>query len=282
MLTRIGDVEIWRILESVEHFMAPQDFFPGMSPEDFELFKRVSPRQYSERTGMLTFPVQGFLLKTPRHVILVDACIGNHKTNTSHAPWHMRNDGRFLAGLTAAGVTPADIDYVMCTHLHPDHVGWNTQLIDGRWVPTFPNARYLMPALDEAHYRGLGSPVYTESVLPVIATGQAELVGADHQLGDYVSLLPTPGHTDGHVSVRITDGGRHAIITGDAIHGTVQCQCPHWNMAFDKSPEQAHRSRVKLLEASVEAKATVLGSHFPLPSIGTVTPSGNAFAWTER
>jgi hypothetical protein len=172
MLCKIGDVEIWRILDWHGLFRSPEDLFPN-APEDVaRIVEDLAPGSVDAARGRLILPVQGFLLKTSGATILVDACIGNHKT-VGFDGWAGRDDNRFLAGLTAAGVTPADVDVVFCTHLHVDHFGWNTRLENGQWVPTFPNARYLFPAEDEAHYGENPGEAYTESVLPVIAAGQA-------------------------------------------------------------------------------------------------------------
>jgi glyoxylase-like metal-dependent hydrolase (beta-lactamase superfamily II) len=222
--------------------------------------------------------VQGFLLKTPGATILVDACIGNHKT-VGFDGWAGRDDTRFLAGLTAAGVTPADVDVVFCTHLHVDHFGWNTRLENGQWVPTFPNARYLFPAEDEAHYGETPGEAYTESVLPVIAAGQAELVRGTHEIVRGITLWPTPGHTPGHSSVMIESGGARAVITGDAIHSAAQCTHPHWHFRYDTDAAAAVASRRALLEMAAETRRCVLGSHFTLPSIGHVTTAGEVFRW---
>jgi glyoxylase-like metal-dependent hydrolase (beta-lactamase superfamily II) len=138
-------------------------------------------------------------------------------------------------------VTPADVDVVFCTHLHVDHFGWNTRLENGQWVPTFPNARYLFPAEDEAHYGENPGEAYTESVLPVIAAGQAELVRGAHEIATGITLWPTPGHTPGHSSVMIESGGARAMITGDAIHSSAQCGHPGWHFRYDTDPEAAVR-----------------------------------------
>jgi glyoxylase-like metal-dependent hydrolase (beta-lactamase superfamily II) len=148
-------------------------------------------------------------------------------------------------------VTPADVDVVFCTHLHVDHVGWNTRLENGQWVPTFPNARYLFPEADEEHYGKDAGETYTESVLPVIAAGQAELVRGAHEMRDGITLFPTPGHTPGHSSVMIDSGGARAVITGDAIHSTAQCAHPGWHFRYDTDAEAAVRSRRCLLEMAV-------------------------------
>lgn len=279
MLCRIGDVEIWRILEINGPFLAPEDLFPNAGPELRAALEASGPGQICPDSGKLILPIQGFLLKTPDRVILVDACVGNDKTVPRLPAWHQRAGGRFMASLQAAGVTPEQVDYVLCTHLHVDHVGWNTRLENGRWVPTFPNARYLLPAADDAIYRDQGADHYTESVLPVIEAGQAELVGPDHALGDHVSLLATPGHTPGHVSVRIRSGGAEALITGDALHTSAQCSHPEWHFVFDLDAEQAVTSRRALLESAADTNARVLGSHFTLPSIGRVRAKGDGFVW---
>jgi len=186
---------------------------------------------------------------------------------------------RFEAALTAAGVGFEDIDYVLCTHLHTDHVGWNTRLIDGRWVPTFPNARYLIPVADEEVHRVRNGEMYVESVLPVIEANQAELVQAGHVLGDHVTLVPTPGHTPGHVSVMVKSGDCEAVITGDALHSTAQCRHPDWHFKFDADAVMAVASRRRLLEDASESDCIVLGSHFALPSIGRIKADADVFRW---
>lgn len=280
MLCRIGEVEIWRILEINAPYLPPEDLFPTAGPDVAALIKARVRDPICPQTGALILPIQGFLLKTPSHLILVDSCVGNHKTNRFPA-WNGRSDGRFIAALTAAGVGPADVDYVLCTHLHTDHVGWNTKLEDGRWVPTFQNARYVMPAADNEVFGEMATDSYTESVLPVIEAGQAELVTPGHRLGDYVTLIATPGHTPGHVSVLVKSGDAEAIITGDALHTTAQCWHPDWHFRYDMDAEQAVASRRTLLEDASEANRRVLGSHFALPSIGRVKADGDVFRWEE-
>jgi glyoxylase-like metal-dependent hydrolase (beta-lactamase superfamily II) len=281
MLCKIGEIEVWRILEICAPFLTPKELFANAPIDVSDIINQHTPGQLSEEFGKLILPVQGFLLKTPSHIILVDSCVGNDKTVPGMPAWNQRSDNRFLTALTAAGVTPEDVDYVLCTHLHTDHVGWNTKLEDGRWVPTFPNARYLLPSADELFAREHMQNLYQESVLPVIEAGQAELVTADHKLGDCVTLIPTPGHTPGHVSVQLQSGTSEAIITGDALHATVQCWHPEWHFKYDADPDKAVNSRRKLLESAAETRCTVLGSHFSLPSIGHVKAKGDAFAWEE-
>jgi glyoxylase-like metal-dependent hydrolase (beta-lactamase superfamily II) len=281
MLCNIGGVEVWRILDWHGLFLTPEKLFPNAPADVAQIIEGLSPGSVDAGTGRLILPVQGFLLKTPSQVILIDACLGNHKT-AGFDDWAGRDDGRFLAGLTAAGVAPADIDVVFCTHLHVDHVGWNTKLENGKWVPTFPNARYLLPEADAEHYGKDAGETYTESVLPVIAAGQAEMVRGTHEVADGITLLPTPGHTPGHSSVMIDSGGARAVITGDAIHSTAQCAHPLWHFKFDEDAEAAVRSRRDLLELAVELGPTVIGSHFTLPSLGRIRDEGGAFRWVPR
>ena len=278
MLCKIGDVEVWRVMDYHGAFRAPEQLFPNAGPDVAEVIENLAPGSVCPKSGGLILPVQGFLLKTPTHIILVDACVGNHKTS-SFEGWHLMESDRFEAGLTAAGVTPEDVDYVLCTHLHGDHVGWNTRLENGRWVPTFPNARYLFPAGDVAHFGSEPGPSYNESVLPVIEAGQVEEVEGRHNLGEHVTLIPTPGHTPGHVSVQISCGGAEGVITGDAIHTSAQCAHPDWHFVFDTDAAQAVISRRYLLEHAAMSRAQVLGTHFSLPSIGRIEENGGVFRW---
>lgn len=282
MLCIIGEVEVWRILEIHAPFLTPAELYPTAGPDVAAIMESHAPGCLCGQSGQLILPIQGFLLKTPSHNILVDSCVGNDKTVPRTPDWHQRSGTRFQSSLGAAGVSFADIDYVLCTHLHTDHVGWNTQLVDGRWMPTFPNARYLMPAADEKFHRENPGDMYVESVLPVVEAGQAELAHNEHMLGDHVSLIPTPGHTPGHVSIMIKSSNGQAVITGDAIHSTVQCWYPQWHFKYDAEAELAVSSRIQLLELVSESGSLVLGSHFALPSIGRVKTEGNAFQWVEH
>lgn len=282
MLTKIGEVEIWRILDMHGPFLPPEELFPNAGPDVAKIIAAEVPGGLCPKTGRLILPIQGFLLKTPDHVILVDSCVGNDKTSPRSPHWRNRSDPRFEAGLTAAGVGFGDVDYVLCTHLHADHVGWNTRLIDGRWVPSFPKARYLMPSADEAFHRAEMTGLYQENVLPVVEAAQAEFVTPGHKLGDLVELIPTPGHTPGHVAILVTSGGKEAVITGDAIHSTAQCSHPEWHFIFDADPDRAVLSRRALLETAAEKRCAVLGAHFALPSLGGVEAAGDAFRWIDR
>lgn len=169
----------------------------------------------------------------------------------------------------------------MCTHLHSDHVGWNTQLRDGRWVPTFPNAKYIFARTEweafEALHRKHPQPQILDSVLPVMEAGQAELVSGDFALDDEVWLEPSPGHTPGHVCVRLGSQGKGAVITGDCIHSPVQCLEPQWKMRADSDAALAKATRRNFLERCCDSGTAVLATHFPGPSIGRIVRRGEAF-----
>ena len=282
MLCRIGDIEVWRIPDWQGLFLPPEELFPNAPPDVAQIMEDLAPGTIDAGTGRIILPVQAFLLKTPDQVILVDTCIGNDKTSNLLPFWSNLTDTRFLSALATAGVTPEDVDYVLFTHLHIDHVGWNTSLRNGAWVPTFPKARYLMPKADVEMLSGRGLAVYDESLAPVMEAGLIDQIDAEYQHDEQISLLPTPGHTPGHVSVLLNSGGHEAVLTGDALHSTAQCQHPHWQFKYDSDPDLAVASRRTLLETCVARDLTVIGSHFTLPSIGQVTSDGDVFRWTER
>ena len=191
------------------------------------------------------------------------------------------------------------IDTVLCTHLHVDHVGWNTRLVDGRWIPTFPNASYLFgrkeweywsaetdEKLDNDVSQEVASEVletrtvYQDSVRPIIEAGLHKLVEMDHKLTDEISLEPTPGHTPGHVSVRISSRGQHAIITGDMMHHPIQCTLPEASSNFDYSVAEASATRKEFLRCCADRPVLVLGTHFPEPTAGWIVSHGKSWRFS--
>ena len=282
VVLRIGAIEVRRVVESICTGFDPYGFFPETTPEDWARHKPwMEPRALDPASGNLVLPIQAFLVRTRRHTILVDTCVGDHKPRPQRSFWHLQKFDTFLPRLAAAGVRPEEVDYVMCTHLHSDHVGWNTQLRDGRWVPTFPKAKYVFAREEwkafEAMRRSHPQPQFLDSVLPIMEAGQAELVGGDFALDDEVRLEPTPGHTPGHVCVRLASQGTEALITGDLIHSPVQCLEPQWTMRADSDPALAKKTRRAFLERCCDRPITVCATHFPEPSIGRVVPRDNAF-----
>jgi glyoxylase-like metal-dependent hydrolase (beta-lactamase superfamily II) len=282
---RIGDIEVTRIHEMDVRFMEPLKMFPDATQDALEPhLEWMIPHHLCADTNKLILPIQGYLVRTARHTVLIDSCVGNDKTYEFFAGWGNRRDDRFLSQLAAAGAAPEDIDFVFCTHLHVDHCGWNTQLIDGRWVPTFPNARYVVSRTEydwaEANAGNEGARTFEENVLPIMEAGQAVLVDMDHSVDDGLWLEPTPGHTPGHVAVNLASAGASGVMSGDLIHSPLQCIHPDWSFRFDVDAEMSRTTRRRFLENCCEDRRTVFTAHFPLPSVGRVVPEGDAF-WFE-
>jgi len=278
----IGDIGVARVLESNGPFMRIYDFFPDATPEALAPHRHwLDQGALDPVTDMLLMPIQSYLVRTPSALVLVDSCVGNHKSVQWYPAWDQRTDSTWQDNLAALGVRTTDIDFVLCTHLHVDHSGWNTQRIDGRWVPTFPNARYVLSrrecASAEANYAKYQDPVWKENVEPLLEAGQAVLVDDDHELDAWVKLLPTPGHTPGHCAVHLADRGAAAVITGDLIHSPIQCHFPHWNFKFDADKAQAAATRSAFLERFGDSDTRVLTAHFPLPSTGHIRRAGPAW-----
>jgi glyoxylase-like metal-dependent hydrolase (beta-lactamase superfamily II) len=277
-MLRIGELEVQNILD-----------ISGLHASIFEVFADATPaaldphRSWLEPDALcpdsqrIVIPVQTYAVKTPQHRILIDTCVGCDKSNADYQPWHQRRDEGWLQRLADAGVHAEEVDYVMCTHLHSDHCGWNTRLRDGRWVPTFPNARYVFSKAEyEATAKAGGLP-YQESVLPIVEAGRADLVELDFALDDHVSLEDTSGHTPGHVAVNLHSQGQRAAMTGDLIHSPIQCVYPHWSPRFDRDPIKAAVTRRRFLEQHADSDTWVLTAHFPPPSYGKVVSNADGF-----
>lgn len=285
----IGDVTVTRIEEQLGFASRPpEQYLDGF---DRELLARhldwLVPNHYSPKDDRLITSIHSWLIRTGRHTILLDSCAGNHKNRPGFSRFHQL-DIPFLQRLRAAGVQPEDIDIVLCTHLHTDHVGWNTMLVDGRWVPTFPNAKYLFsrteneigdprrnPAADTDLQRG---GAYRDSVLPVIEAGQAVLVDGDHAIDDSLTIVPAPGHTPGHVALWLANSAGCAVFCGDALHHALQIHAPHWNSKFCELPEVARITRRRLMEESVEHRAALFPGHFGAPHVSRVLATPMGFA----
>jgi glyoxylase-like metal-dependent hydrolase (beta-lactamase superfamily II) len=250
--------------------MLPSEVFPQATPQALEPDMHwLMNHAICPDTGKLILPIQSYVVQTPQHTILIDTCIGCGKVD-SFNEWNDRDDDTWLRNLAAAGFTPEDIDYVFCTHLHSDHTGWNTRLLDDRWVPTFPNAKYILSKVEVAKSEATGSNTYKQNVLPIIEAGQAELVETDFALNDMIHLVPTPGHTVGHVCVHIQSGGQNAILIGDTIHSPIQLAHPDWSMIFDDDMDMAAATRIKLFDNLCETDTLVFTAHLPSPSAGHI------------
>ena len=285
----IGAVTVTRVEEQIGFAsLPPEKYLVGF---ERDLLNRhlpwLVPQHYSPEHDRLITSVHSWLIRTERHTILLDCCAGNHKERPGFPRFH-RLDTPFLDRLRRAGAAPEAIDIVLCTHLHSDHVGWNTMLRDGRWVPTFPNAKYLFSRAENEHGDPRRNPAadadlqrsnsYRDSVLPVIEAGQALLLDGAHAIEDDLLVEPAPGHTSGHIILKLADRGQRAVLCGDVIHHPLQAYAPHWNSGFCELPSQARATRRRVLEHCAEHDALLLPIHFGAPHVAAVTRAGEAFA----
>jgi len=283
---QLGDIGIDRIIESEEADFDHRAFFPQTTAEQWEPHKPwLQPWAMDPASGNLIFPMQSFLVRTRHHTILVDTCVGDHKKRLRPS-WNMTSSGAYLERFAATGVRPEQVDYVMCTHMHTDHVGWNTRLDNGRWVPTFPKAKYVMSEKEWTYWQALHKETpqnqIEDSVIPIIESGQALLVKNDYAINDEIWFEPTPGHTPDHVSVRLASRGAQAVITGDMIHSPVQCAEPMWVPRPDYDPAQAQQTRRAFLERYCDRDVLVCASHFPSPSFGHIVPDRRGFRFQSE
>jgi glyoxylase-like metal-dependent hydrolase (beta-lactamase superfamily II) len=240
------------------------------------------PHFLDPASGRLLMSLHSYVIRTRHHTILVDTCVGNHKDRPSTPAWHRRDTG-WLDDLRAMGVPPESVDFVLCTHLHVDHVGWNTRLEDGRWVPTFPNARYLFHRDEYAHWEtnemphvgsGTTEGSFEDSVLPVVGAGLADFVEGDHGIEDGLYLEASPGHTPGHVCLHLEGGGERALFTGDMMHHPVQTAYPEWNSRYCHDPALSRATRQRYVERYADTATRILAAHFPQPVAGRIVSNG--------
>ena len=264
---QVGKVQVTRAEEMI-WTISPRFLFPQLSYGDLEPHRHWLVPHFCEQDLKLRLSIHSFVLRTPHHTVLVDTCIGNGRTRDVPLWDHMTSD--YLRNLRAAGVKPEEVDYVFCTHMHVDHVGWNTRLENGKWAPTFPNARYLFNRKEWEYWKDTKDEnqgeVVKDSLLPIVDAGLAEMVEETHRIGDEIALLPTPGHTPGHCSVRLSSGGQEAVITGDMIHHPSQIAEPHWFSRVDWNPELGIATRRAFLEAHADTATLILGTHFAPPT----------------
>ncbi len=258
----------------------PTWLFPAATPEALAPHRAWLAPHFIDAEGRLRQSVHTFVIRSFDLTVLVDTCIGNDKDRGGRRPFHMLRTA-FLDDLREAGVAPETVDVVICTHLHVDHVGWNTRLADGRWVPTFPRARYLFARREWEHWTSEEDDgtkrILTDSVAPVLDAGLADLVAMDHRVADGIRLEPTPGHTPGHVSVRLASDGADAVITGDLMHHPVQVAEPAWQSAFDTDPAQARETRRAFCARYADRPVAVLGTHFHHPTAGRIVSHRDAW-----
>ena len=279
----LGDISIHRVVEQQGPFFQALEFFPTLTPALLEEHRAWLQPTYLDASGNLILCVQSYLVRTPHHNILIDACVGNHKPRPNRPAWHMLASDQYQRNLAATGVGVDDIDYVMCTHLHVDHVSWNTRLDNGRWVPTFPNARYLFADRELAFWSEeekadpAALPWITDSVLPIVAANRADVVRSDHVLNDLVRLMPTPGHTIDHFSVHIGKAGQDALVAGDMLHSPLQARYPELGMRADYDSVLSGQTRRRVLERFCDSPTLLCAVHLPSPSVGRITRWENGF-----
>jgi glyoxylase-like metal-dependent hydrolase (beta-lactamase superfamily II) len=276
MKWRIGEVTITKIVE-IEMASKATWIVPDLTPENLARVAWCRPH-FATDEGKVVMSMHSLAIESQGQRIIVDTCVGNDKTLSGN--WN-RRQGPFLQDLAAAGFPPDSIDTVLCTHLHVDHVGWNTRLDNGRWVPTFSNARYLWNRDEYEHWskhpENEFGRVIEESVLPVFEAGRVDLVGPSHVVTDEVRLEPTHGHTPGHVSVHITSRGEEAVITGDLMHHPAQCAHPEWRSSADFDGDAAERTRREFLARYADRPVLVIGTHFATPTAGRIVRDGAAY-----
>jgi glyoxylase-like metal-dependent hydrolase (beta-lactamase superfamily II) len=288
----IGDATIVQVEESVQPSFIPKQLLPDCNEDALATHMHwMDPMHYDLATGKFRTSVRSFLVRTGRHTILIDCCGGNHKNRPYFPRFHQR-DHDWLDRLAGAGVRPEQVDYVMCTHLHADHVGWNTVLRDGRWQPTFPNATYVAHRAElnrwnpqHASYRFSPHNEFTweDSILPVIETGQSLAVEDGFELDNMMTIEPAPGHTLAHVAIRLRSAGKQALFSGDVMHVPLQVYYPHWGTSLDDDPALGVRSRLALLESVAETRTLLLPTHF-VPGDGCFinrTANGFACEWSS-
>jgi glyoxylase-like metal-dependent hydrolase (beta-lactamase superfamily II) len=276
----IGSARVTRFVD-IEAPLDAQAFFPDSSPEALDRHRSWLEPDFMDRNGQLLLSIHALLVEIGGVRILVDTCLGEHRV-----PGFEDMPGRghaFLEEMAQAGAPRESIDVVLCTHLHFDHVGWNTMREGSRWVPTFPNARYLFARAEWEHWSAAGdattyAPTLRDAVKPVLDAGQADLVAGDHRVCDGVRLVPTPGHTPGHVSVRIASGGAEALVTGDATHHPVQLAEPDWGMDADVDRKLAAATRRRMIAVLADSDTLVIGTHYAGATAGHVV-RGEAGTW---
>ena len=276
---QVGAVTITKVVE-VEATGGTKFILPQATPEAVAPYDWMKPH-FVDENGRLRMSVHALVVETPSRRIVVDTCLGNDKEGRGVPGWN-KLQGPFLENMAKAGYARESIDTVMCTHLHVDHVGWNTMLVEGKWVPTFPNARYLMARSEFEYWQSESSnveqrAVFSDSVQPVFDAGLVDLVDTDHRICDEVCLVPTAGHTPGHVSVRISSESGEALITGDFIHHPCQMARPDWAATVDYDPVQSTKTRREMFSNLAGSDVLVVGTHFATPTAGHIERDGDAF-----
>ena len=237
---------------------------------------------YADADGSIKAVNQSFLLEMSGKKILIDTCVGNKRTRPELPAW----DGletSFMNNLTKQGVRPEEVDMVLCTHLHFDHIGWNTHLVNGEWTPTFPNAEYIFVRQEYEYWQSRPDKELiddhngvNESIRPVVKAGLVRLVDKNAQITPEIRLVHTPGHTPHHVSILLESDGESALFSGDVFHHPCQIAHPEW-MSFDTEPASALTSRKQVLEQYADTKTVIFGAHFSEPAGSRIITDGTSY-----
>jgi glyoxylase-like metal-dependent hydrolase (beta-lactamase superfamily II) len=273
---KIGNVKITKVVE-LETLGHTRFILPLAGREEIQQLPWLIPH-FATDDGRLKMSIHALVIETPTRRIVVDTGLGNDKQHRTVPTWNDRK-GPFLDDLTAAGFPPDSIDTVLCTHLHVDHVGWNTRLEGGRWVPTFEKARYLFGGIEYAYWRDHSTApdkaaIFQDSVAPIVAAGQADLVASDARICEEITLIPTPGHSPGHVSLHIRSDGEEGLLTGDVAHHPCQMAHLDWSSTADSDPRQSVQTRRELFARFADRPVLVIGGHF---DAGHIQRDGDAF-----
>ena len=278
---RVGDVEIARIVEVYGFEDDISMLLPDATPQYVQQFGWLQPH-FATRDGKMVISFQCFVLRSKGRTAMIDTCIGNDRKREFEVFCNLQNT--FLEDLSTAGFPAETVTDVLCTHLHFDHVGWNTRLIDGKWVPTFPGARYLFGRREMQHWKHLRDTGgyhhmdhLQDSIDPILAAGLEQYIDPDFRLTEEISLISTPGHTPGHVSVLIDSRGEQAVITGDLMHHPIQIAVPATEGRFDMDKPQAARTRCDFVQRFCNSSTLIIGSHFAEPTAGHIVSDGKAW-----
>ena len=284
---RCGSIEVMRIKETLGAAFPPAHLLPDLPAEAIERnLGWLAPNHYDPVKKRFVMGTHTWLLRTQRHVILVDTCIGNHQARPN-SPGFDNLEQPYLERLAQAGFKPEDVDFVLCTHLHVDHVGWNTQLRDGRWVPTFPNAKVLCSKAELASAEAKAKAnrpgdddraVWQDSLLPVLEAGQLLALEGRHAIEDGLLVDPAPGNTPGHVVLRAESAGERMLFAGDLCHHPLQVYYPDVNSRFCEDAAGARAMRRRVLADCAESGALFAPAHWGPPHAGRVESTGGSFS----
>ena len=276
----VGKVRITKIVE-LETVGSTRFILPLATNEEIRKLPWLIS-EFATEEGRLKMSIHSLVVETPKRRIVVDTGLGNDKQGRNVPTWNNR-DTPFLETMTAAGFAPDSIDTVLCTHLHVDHVGWNTQLVGGKWLPSFAKARYVFGKTEYEHWRDHSTEpdkiaVFNDSVKPIVDAGRADLVASDARICDEITLIPTPGHSPGHMSLLIRSDGEQGLLTGDVAHHPCQMAHLDWSSTADSDPAQSAATRRELFGRFADTPTTVIGGHF---GAARIRRDGNAFKFVN-